>query len=58
MARFRAAIELRETMIAMQCQCLVREHPDASTEEIDRRLREWVIQPEPPPIRQVPEALK
>ena len=55
MARFRAAIELRETMIAMQRMLLIREHPEASSAEIDRRLEEWVTRPEAP-IRRVPES--
>ena len=41
-ARFRAAIELREAMIAMQRRLLVREYPEASSNEIDRMLGEWV----------------
>lgn len=54
MARFRAAIELREVMIAMQRQLLIREHPEASPEEIERRLHEWVTRPEVP-IRRLTE---
>ncbi|MEM6794604.1 MAG: hypothetical protein AAF725_11535 [Acidobacteriota bacterium] len=46
MARFRAALELRETTIAMQRRLLIREHPEDSEEEIDRRLFEWVTRPE------------
>ena len=47
-ARFRAAIELREAMIAMRREALRREHPSASEEEIVTRLREWVLAVEPP----------
>ena len=47
-ARFRAALELREITIAMQRQRLVREHPDESSEEIDRRLTEWVTRRQNP----------
>ncbi len=54
MARFRAAIELREVMIAMQRSLLIREHPGASPKEIERRLEEWVTQREAP-RRQVSE---
>ncbi len=54
MARFRAAIELREAMIAMQRQLLIREHPEALPDEIDRRLEEWVTQ-RVAPLRQVSE---
>ncbi len=57
MARFRAAIELRELMIDMQRQLLIRENPEASPEEIDRRLEEWVTRREPP-IRQMSESSK
>lgn len=47
--RFAAALELRELMIAMRRQVLVREHPGESDDEIDARLREWVLTPPPPP---------
>ena len=47
-ARFRAALELRELTIAMQRQRLVREHPGESPEEIGRRLTEWVTRREDP----------
>lgn len=42
-SRFRAAIELREMMIAMHRQLLVRENPDASRSKIDAMLRQWVL---------------
>jgi hypothetical protein len=42
-ARFRAALELRELMIAMRRQRLVREYPAEPKERIERRLREWVL---------------
>ncbi|MCH9650306.1 MAG: hypothetical protein K0U98_18880 [Deltaproteobacteria bacterium] len=48
MARFRAAVELREVMVAMQRSLLMREHPEASPDEIDRRLEEWVTRRETP----------
>jgi hypothetical protein len=48
-ARMRAAIELRDAMIAMRREALRRELPKASEEEIDARLRRWVLAVEPPP---------
>ena len=50
-ARMHAAIELRSLAIAMRRQVLVRRYPDESPEEIDERLRAWVLRPEPRPSR-------
>lgn len=41
--RFAAALELRELTIDMHRQLLRREYPDEAPEEIDRRLRSWVL---------------
>ena len=46
-ARVRAALELRELMIAMRREALTREHPGESPEQIAERLREWVLRPVP-----------
>jgi hypothetical protein len=48
-ARFRAALELRELMVVMQRQLLIREDPSASEHVIDHRLREWVLRDPTPP---------
>lgn len=45
--RFAAALELRELTIEMHRQQLQREHPQESSEEIERRLRAWVLAPGP-----------
>jgi Rv0078B-related antitoxin len=47
MERFQKAIELSEAMIAMHRQLLIREHPEESADQIDRRLHEWVTEPRP-----------
>ena len=41
-AAFRTAVDLFETGVAMKRQSLRRSHPDASEEEIERRLRYWL----------------
>lgn len=46
-ARMRAAFELRELAVAMRREVLAREHPHEAAEEIEARLREWVLSPEP-----------
>ena len=46
-ARFRAALELRQLMIAMRRERLVREYPEEPEESIDRRLQEWVLASRP-----------
>ena len=43
-ARVRSAIELRELIVAMRRQALVRENPGESREQIDERLRRWVLE--------------
>lgn len=40
--RFRTAIDLWSTGVALQRQRLRRAHPSASAEEIDRRVDEWL----------------
>jgi len=52
-SRFRAAIELREVMISMHRQRLIREHPEESRGQIERRVKEWVTHQEPPRLRSV-----
>ena len=49
--RFREVAELRELMIAMRRQVLVRENPGESDEQIDARLRSWLMRPDPPSRR-------
>lgn len=41
-AAFRTTIDLFEAGVAMKQQSLRRSHPDASEEEIERRLRHWL----------------
>ena len=41
-AAFRTTVDLFETGVAMKRQSLRRSHPDASEEEIERRLRHWL----------------
>lgn len=43
-ARFRAALELMETGMALQRQNIRRRHPDASEAEIDRLFDEWLLE--------------
>jgi hypothetical protein len=45
-ARVRAALELRELTIAMRRQALAREHPAESRDQIEKRLRDWVLRGE------------
>ena len=44
-ARFRAALELRDLMIAMRREALRRDHPAEPAARIEERLREWVLGP-------------
>ena len=41
-AAFRTTLDLFETGVAMKRQSLRRSHPDATEEEIERRLRRWL----------------
>ena len=41
-AAFRTTVDLFEAGVAMKRQSLRRSHPDASEEEIERRLRRWL----------------
>lgn len=47
-ARIRAALELRELAIAMRREVLRREYPEDSAEELEARLRAWVLHADPP----------
>ena len=40
---FRATLDLFEAGVAMKRQSLRRDHPEASDEEIDRQLQEWLL---------------
>lgn len=40
---FRATLDLFETGVDLMRQNLRRRHPDASEAEIDRRLRDWLL---------------
>ena len=42
-AKFRAAIDLATTGIALKRQQLARAHPSESGPEIDARLRHWLL---------------
>jgi hypothetical protein len=44
MARARATYDLYEVAVKMQRQNLRRRYPGASSQEISRRLREWLLQ--------------
>ena len=41
-AAFRTTLDLFEAGVAMKRQSLRRSHPDATDEEIERRLRHWL----------------
>ncbi len=41
-AAFRTTVDLFEAGVAMKQRSLRRRHPDASEEEIERRLRHWL----------------
>ena len=41
-AAFRTTVDLFEAGVAIKRQSLRRNHPDASEEEIERRLRLWL----------------
>jgi len=41
---FRTTLELFETGVALMRQQLIREQPDASGDEIERRLLDWLRQ--------------
>jgi len=43
--RLRAAMEMRETGVAMYRQRMRREHPGASEKEIDVLVRAWLLRP-------------
>ena len=47
-SRIRAALELRGLTIAMRREALRREYPDDSAEQLERRVRAWVLQVEVP----------
>jgi hypothetical protein len=40
---FRTALDLFETGVAMKRQSLRRKHPDASDEDIEQRLQQWLL---------------
>jgi hypothetical protein len=42
--RFRVAVELHETGLAMQRATLRRRNPDASDEEVDALMRAWLLE--------------
>ncbi len=42
----RAAFELHELAVTMRRHALAREYPDESAEQIEVRLREWLLQPD------------
>jgi ADP-ribosylglycohydrolase len=46
-----AAAELRALAVAMRREVLARRYTDDSPEQIDARLREWGLRPEPVPRR-------
>ena len=39
---FRATLDLFETGLGLMRQNLRRDHPDATAQEIERRLRQWL----------------
>ena len=41
-AAFRTTLDLFEAGVAMKRQSLRRSHPDATDEEIEQRLRQWL----------------
>ncbi len=47
--RMRSAFELHDLAVAMRRQVLARQHPGESAEQIEQRLRSWLLEPAPRP---------